>query len=710
MPLGATLQLFNGATPQANLTGIQALWWDVTQPKDASTPVGRSDAVTTDASGYINLDLSNVSGLTAGDYGFLVLYKLDGTNHQDSQIFAGKVQTSTVGSGVSMQPATITGPWVRNPSWLSLPSVSGLQKLAGLHAVWPESNFLAFTVAGAYTVDWGDGVVENFTTGATAYHQYDYNDVDLANTNAPVTLTDAGDLVTRTAHGYADGRVVKFYNITGTTGLTEGQTYYVISATANTFQVSASKGGAAVALTTDGAATLLPYKQAIVTITPQGGQNLTSINLNVQHNQSGLNSGYASGWLDIAVEGGSLQVLTVSANSQNVRHYYLEQFSLTGANQIFDSSYVFKECRALQSIASWSSAAKDVTAACTTNITTDIFTSVAHGLADGDRLLLQSLTGTTGVTVWSAYYVINATADTFKVSTTLNGAAVNLTGADGSATFRTVSKFDYMFEQCRSLASVALFSTSIASSVANMFSSCSSLESVPLFDLARCSSLSGMFSGCTALTTVPKFNTSAAISFASMFSSCIALTTVPLFDTPAVTSFASMFSSCNALTTVPLFDTSAATNLASMFNGCAALKSVPAFNTSACTALNGMFQSCFALQEVPALNTSACTNFNNMFSSCVVLELVPAFDMSAATSSASYTNMFSGCVSLSDISATGFKYTFSVASCKLSAAALNKLYTNLATVTGQTITVSSNWGTAADDPTIAVAKGWTVTG
>jgi hypothetical protein len=65
---------------------------------------------------------------------------------------------------------------------------------------------------------------------------------------------------------------------------------------------------------------------------------------------------------------------------------------------------------------------------------------------------------------------------------------------------------------------------------------------------------------------------------------------------------------------------------------------------------------------------------------------------------------------LSQIKATGIKFTFSVANCKLSAAALNEIYTNLATVTSQTITVSGNHGTNADDPTIATAKGWTVTG
>jgi hypothetical protein len=72
--------------------------------------------------------------------------------------------------------------------------------------------------------------------------------------------------------------------------------------------------------------------------------------------------------------------------------------------------------------------------------------------------------------------------------------------------------------------------------------------------------------------------------------------------------------------------------------------------------------------------------------------------------------MFGNCNSLSRIQAANFRFTFSVASCKLSATALNEIYTNLPVVTGQSITVTGNWGTATDNPAIATAKGWAVTG
>jgi len=100
----------------------------------------------------------------------------------------------------------------------------------------------------------------------------------------------------------------------------------------------------------------------------------------------------------------------------------------------------------------------------------------------------------------------------------------------------------------------------------------------------------------------------------------------------------------------------------------------------------------------------------SMFRDCFSLHTVPALVTTAVTSSSNFTNMFVNCNSNARIEAKDFRFTFSVASNKLSAAALDEIYTNLPVVVGQTITVSGNYGIAGDTPTIATAKGWTVTG
>jgi hypothetical protein len=73
--------------------------------------------------------------------------------------------------------------------------------------------------------------------------------------------------------------------------------------------------------------------------------------------------------------------------------------------------------------------------------------------------------------------------------------------------------------------------------------------------------------------------------------------------------------------------------------------------------------------------------------------------------------MFSGCTSLTSVELTGCKYSVSVASCLLSGTALDTLYTSLGTAAAsQSITVTGNYGTPTDTPSIATAKGWTVVG
>lgn len=73
--------------------------------------------------------------------------------------------------------------------------------------------------------------------------------------NDGVTFTDTGDIVTIPLHGASVGDIVKFGAITSTTGVTEGTEYFVKTVpSANTMTISATNGGATLALTTNGSA------------------------------------------------------------------------------------------------------------------------------------------------------------------------------------------------------------------------------------------------------------------------------------------------------------------------------------------------------------------------------------------------------------------------------------------------------------------------
>ncbi len=65
------------------------------------------------------------------------------------------------------------------------------------------------------------------------------------------TGSDTGDTVNITNHGFTNGQQVRFTVLTTGAGLSTGLNYFVVGAAANTFQVSLTSGGAAVAITTD---------------------------------------------------------------------------------------------------------------------------------------------------------------------------------------------------------------------------------------------------------------------------------------------------------------------------------------------------------------------------------------------------------------------------------------------------------------------------
>ena len=214
------------------------------------------------------------------------------------------------------------------------------------------------------------------------------------------------------------------------------------------------------------------------------------------------------------------------------------------------------------------------------------------------------------------------------------------------------------------------------------FRECSRLASVSVGDTSNMTSFQGMFQGCSSLQSVPALNTANGTNFSGMFQNCTSLQSVPLFNTTAGTNFASMFQTCSSLQSVPLFNTANGTGFANMFNGCPSLQSVPALNTANGTNFSSMFYNCYSLQSVPALNTANGTNFSSMFQNCYSLQSI-------------------GC--------TNIAADISVANCSLSGPALDAIYANLATAS-KTITVTGNYGTASDNPSIATAKGWTVAG
>jgi len=148
------------------------------------------------------------------------------------------------------------------------------------------------------------------------------------------------------------------------------------------------------------------------------------------------------------------------------------------------------------------------------------------------------------------------------------------------------------------------------------------------------------------------------------------------------------------------------------FQGCRSLRNinVASWNTSKATTINNMFELAQSLTDVITTNwnLSACTNASNLFNGCGNLRKVGPLNLSNVANLGG--SFAANCNSLANVAISGIKTSVNFSNCQMSATTLNTLYTNLSTVVGQTITVTGNYGTASDDPTIAQNKGWTVTG
>jgi hypothetical protein len=96
-----------------------------------------------------------------------------------------------------------------------------------------------------------------------------YKGMTITHPGRAVTGVAATDIFTSAAHGFVSGQQVSFSGLTGGAGITAGTLYFVIAAnlTTNTFQVSATLGGAAVNFTTDltvGTVTAKPGKITVL--------------------------------------------------------------------------------------------------------------------------------------------------------------------------------------------------------------------------------------------------------------------------------------------------------------------------------------------------------------------------------------------------------------------------------------------------------------
>lgn len=118
-----------------------------------------------------------------------------------------------------------------------------------------------------------------------------------------------------------------------------------------------------------------------------------------------------------------------------------------------------------------------------TAATTDIITATAHGLKDGDKVqFTTSGVLPAGLSLTTDYYVIKLTADTFKVTASLGGAFVDITGT-GSGTHTCVLKAKIVF--CQNFVKLRLSINTSGSANMTMKFATSNMDGVPDFNAAQ---------------------------------------------------------------------------------------------------------------------------------------------------------------------------------------------------------------------------------
>lgn len=159
--------------------------------------------------------------------------------------------TATTGNQVAAGAATLT----RNVAEIPATAVMDLGTGSKIRAIFNVTDYqvgywtgVEFELLASDTLS-GGNVLNPVVIGSSAV----LTPAQVGITNIACTVANATETFTSNGHGLQNGNAIWIAGSTTPAGITPSTTYYVINRTDNTFQVSASFGGAAVNVTSDGA-------------------------------------------------------------------------------------------------------------------------------------------------------------------------------------------------------------------------------------------------------------------------------------------------------------------------------------------------------------------------------------------------------------------------------------------------------------------------
>lgn len=453
------------------------------------------------------------------------------------------------------------------------------------------------------------------------------------------------------------------------------------------------------------------YKQAIITITPQIGQNLTLARLNKKNlAQAGLPNGYTHPWLDIKMSAPLMSQLRIGLGTAgDPIPRLLEQFDWIGTNQLTSVINVFNNAFALKQV-------KNFYTSLVTN-----FTSFFAQCYDLEHIPFFNTSLATGVNSMfiNCYKLKSVPLFDFSNSVQFVSTFSNCVSIVEFPNFNCINGnlFTTMFDGCRSMIkNPALIMNTGSKGLTGMFANCFSMVEFVNLNINNGTVYSQMFQNCYSLRILPTLNvttSSSNVAYSSMFQNCYDLEVAPMMDLSKGGDCSTIFSGCLSIIEFPPYDFSSATTLQNAFASCVALKRLPVMIIgTGTTNFVTTFNACSSLEEAPNWNLQSATNITNMFNGCGNLRKVPSYNLANVTTTSP--NLFANNFSLIQSNVTGMRYTHTYANCKLSRTELVDIFNNLGTAVGaQTITISGNYGASsltAGERAIATGKGWTIVG
>lgn len=409
--------------------------------------------------------------------------------------------------------------WIRPLDWLSLGTIeSSDQKLIGLYAVTDDDgNFVALSVEADYTVNWGDGIVEDYNSGEQAEHQYVYADISSS------TLSSRGYrqvLITVTPQVDQDLTsidITKRHSAQEDTGASASKWLDVVIAGPNLTSIilRSSELSWAIPNALEGIITMLEQVRIL-------SSALTSYE-NLFLGCTALQSVQITSSQPVTSTASMFSSCTSMINAP-----------LFETNNVEDMNLMFSYCNALKNIPLYN----------TTNVTN--MNSMFY-----ECFVLENIP-----------YIITSNV------TDMSNMFYNCNSLNTVPLFDTyaVTDMSYMFYACWSLTSIPWFYTVNVTSMSYMFYACWSLNTVPLFDTSSVTDMSYMFYRCLNLKSVPLLNTSSAINLDGMLLDCANLISVPLFDLSSCTSMQTILGNCISLINIPEWDVSTSKNIEAGYN------------------------------------------------------------------------------------------------------------------------------------------------